>query len=90
MVLVKWGNVVAHVLSKVSKLNSAEQYYLRHLRIYMPWKLESDLKREDGTYEGKYKEVENGIFWECKKTWTFFIYWLWITGKFYSYSKIIF
>ena len=56
------------MLSKVSKLNSAEQYYLRHLHIYiyiyiyMPWKLESDLKREDGTYEGKYKEVENGIF----------------------------
>ena len=33
----------------------------------MPWRQESYLKHEDGTYEGKYREVENEIFENIKR-----------------------
>ena len=33
----------------------------------MPWRQESYLKHEDGTYEGKYREVENQIFENIKR-----------------------
>ena len=54
-------------LHKVSKLKSPEEYYLRILQLYMPWKNEGELKHEDGTYETKFKEVESDILDNLKK-----------------------
>ena len=46
---------------KVSKLKNPESHYLRIVQLYLPWRNEDELKHEDGTYESKYKEVENEI-----------------------------
>ena len=41
---------------KVSKLKCAEEYYLRVLQLYMPWRKEDDLKHVNDSYESKFKE----------------------------------
>ena len=46
---------------KVSKMKSSEEFYLRVLQLYMPWRNESELKEDNQTYEDKYNEVENEI-----------------------------
>ena len=33
----------------------------------MPWRKESELKHEDGTYENKYKKVQNGTVKNVKR-----------------------
>ena len=52
---------------KASKLKSAEQYYFCLLQLHMSWRPESTLKYEEGTYESKYKEVENDIVNNVKR-----------------------
>ena len=46
---------------KVSKLKSPEEHYLRLLQLYMPWRNETELKKDNQSYEDKYKEVEDEI-----------------------------
>ena len=50
---------------KVSKLKSSEEFYLRLLQLYMPWRNESELKEDNQNYEDKYNEVEKEI--KCNK-----------------------
>ena len=45
----------------VRKLENSENYYRRLLQMYLPWRNEDNLKRDDQTYEDRYKEVENDI-----------------------------
>ena len=52
---------------KVSKLKSPEGFYLRIVQLYLPWRNEGELKHQDGTYESKYKEVENEISVNMKR-----------------------
>ena len=52
---------------KVLKLKSAEQCYLCLLQLFMPWRKESDLKHEDGTYGSKYKKDNNEIVENVKR-----------------------
>ena len=52
---------------KVSKMKSPEEFYLRVLQLYMPWRSESELKTDMQSYEDKYKEVENDILSNIKK-----------------------
>ena len=46
---------------RVSKEKSPEGYYMRLLQLYWPWRDESQLKHEDGTYTSKFDEVEELI-----------------------------
>ena len=46
---------------KVSKLNSPEEYYLRLLQLYIPWRNENELKQDSQSYGDRYKEVEGDI-----------------------------
>ena len=41
----------------MSILKSPEEYYLRILQLYLPWRDENDLKYDNGTYATKYEEV---------------------------------
>ena len=52
---------------KVSKLKSCEEYYLKVLQLYMPWRNESRLKEDTQSYEDKYKEVESDILCNISK-----------------------
>ena len=52
---------------KVSKLKSPEDYYLRLLQLYMPWRNENELKQDSHSYEDKYKEVESDILCNINK-----------------------
>ena len=63
----KHSQPCAITFHKVSKLKSAEQYYLCLLQLCMPWRKESHLKPEDVTYESKYKKVENKIVENVKR-----------------------
>ena len=46
---------------KVTKLKDSEQYYLKLLQLYMPWRNEDEIKGDCYTYEEKYTEVELDI-----------------------------
>ena len=52
---------------KVPKLKSPEEYYLRLLQLYMPWRNENELKQDNHSYEDRYKEVEGDILCNIKK-----------------------
>ena len=52
---------------KVPKLKSPEEYYLRLLQLYMPWRNENELKQDNHSYEDRYKEVEEDILCNIKK-----------------------
>ena len=52
---------------KISKLKSPEEYYLRLLQLYMPWRNENELTQDNQSYEDRYKEVEDGILCNIKK-----------------------
>ena len=52
---------------KVSKLKSPEKRYLRLLQLYMPWRIENELKQDNQSYEDRYKEVEGDILCNIKK-----------------------
>ena len=52
---------------KISKLKNPEEYYLRILQLYLPWRDENDLKHDDGTYATKYEEVESDILDNIKR-----------------------
>ena len=43
---------------KVSKDSSPEEYYMKLLQLYWPWRDEIDLKHSDGTYTSKFNEVK--------------------------------
>ena len=45
----------------VSKLKNYEEYFLRILQLYLPWREEDELIHEDGTYQSKFLEVESTI-----------------------------
>ena len=47
----------------VSKLKSPEEFYLRLLQLYMPWRDETQLKMIDQSYEERYMEVKE----ECEE-----------------------
>ena len=49
------------------KLKNPELHYLRIVQLYLPWRNEDELKHQDGTYESKYKEVENEISVNIKR-----------------------
>ena len=51
----------------MSKLKSPEEYYLRLLPLYMPWRNENELTQDNQSYEDRYKEVEDGILCNIKK-----------------------
>ena len=46
---------------KVSKDSSPEEYYMKLLQLYWPWRDEIDLKHSDGTYTSKFNEVKDVI-----------------------------
>ena len=46
---------------KVSKLKDPEEYYLKLLQLYLPWRDESELKHVNGTYLSKFSQVEHQI-----------------------------
>ena len=46
---------------KVSKRKSPEEYYLRLLQLYIPWRNENELKQDSQSYGDRYKEVEGDI-----------------------------
>ena len=52
---------------KVSKLKSPEKRYLKLLQLYMPWRIENELKQDNQSYEDRYKEVEGDISCNIKK-----------------------
>ena len=52
---------------KVSKLKSPEKRYLKLLQLYMPWRIENELKQDNQSYEDRYKEVEGDILCNIKK-----------------------
>ena len=52
---------------KMSKLKRPDEYYLRLLQLYMPWRNENELKQGSQSYEDKYKEVEGDILCNKKK-----------------------
>ena len=42
-------------------MKCSEEFYLRILQLYMPWRDENELKEENETYEDRYNEVESSI-----------------------------
>ena len=46
---------------RVSKEKSPEEYYMRLLQIYLPWRDESELKHADGSFMSKFYEVKDEI-----------------------------
>ena len=46
---------------KVSKIKDPEEYYLKLLQLYLPWRDESELKHVNGTYESKFLQIEYQI-----------------------------
>ena len=52
---------------KVSKLKSSEEFYLRLLQLYMPWRNEEGLKRDTQSYEDKYNEMKSQISYNVDK-----------------------
>ena len=51
---------------KISILKSPEEYYLRILQLYLPWRDENDLKH-NATYATKYGAVESDILDNIKR-----------------------
>ena len=52
---------------KVSKLKSQEEYYLRLLQLYKPWRNENEMKQDNQSYEDRNKGVEGDILCNIKK-----------------------
>ena len=46
---------------KGSRLRDSEHYYLTLLQLYLPWRIENDLKKDFLSYEEKFKHVESDI-----------------------------
>ena len=46
---------------KTSKLKDPEEYYLKLLQLYLPWRDESELRHANGTYESKFAHVQHQI-----------------------------
>ena len=46
---------------KVSKRKSPEEYCLRLLQLYIPWRNENELKQDSQSYGDRYKETEGDI-----------------------------
>ena len=51
----------------MSKLKSPEEHYLRLLQLYVPWRNEYELKKDNQSHEDRYKEVECNILDKRKK-----------------------
>ena len=46
---------------KISKMKDPEQYHMKLLQLYMPWRDEDDIKGNSHSYEEKFDEVESSI-----------------------------
>ena len=46
---------------KVSKLKNPEEYYLRILQLYLPWRNEDALTGKFNTYQERYEQVKYDI-----------------------------
>ena len=44
-----------------SKLKNPEEYYLRILQLYLPWRNEDALTGKFNTYQDRYEQVKDGI-----------------------------